>query len=108
MSDQPDIDIEAERKDFERDAIAHGMSARRLSTDEYVSPSTAFRLSGWLARARIAAEREREMVDLLLEAQREGCTRCYSDAVGLPCCYPHSAQCLRITAALKKGPSNER
>ena len=61
MSDKPSIDIEAERKDFERDAIAHGMSARRLSTDEYVSPSTAFRLSGWLARARLAAEREREL-----------------------------------------------
>lgn len=59
-------------------------------------------LEGWLARARIAAEREREMVDLLREAQREGCTRCYSDAVGLPCCYPHSAQCLRITAALRR------
>lgn len=59
-------------------------------------------LEGWLARARLAAEREREMVDLLREAQREGCTRCYSDAVGLPCCYPHSAQCLRITAALRR------
>jgi len=70
MSDKPSIDIEAERKDFERDAIAHGMSARRLSTDEYVSPSTAFRLSGWLARARLAAEREREMLDLLERLKR--------------------------------------
>ena len=100
MTDQrPDIDIEAER------------TARRgwewHNWDNYWPAVTAARFA-WEARARLAAEREREMVDLLREAQREGCTRCYSDAVGLPCCYPHSAQCLRITAALKKGPSDER
>lgn len=97
MTDQRP-DIEAERKDFERDAIAHGMSARRLSTDEYVSPSTAFRLSGWLARARIAAEREREILDLLREA---------ADFVHLECLGKygkagHTDLCRKITEALAK------
>ena len=107
MSDKPSIDIEAERKDFERDAIAHGMSARRLSTDEYVSPSTAFRLSGWLARARLAAERERSLLDLLADAQHAVC--CYS------CPEPregepdrHCETCVRIGEALtRKGPSDD-
>jgi len=109
MSDQlPDIDIEAERPDFERNALSRGLSVDRNDTGSYLMAVTEYRWRGWMERARLAAEREREMVDLLLEAQREGCTRCYSDAVGLPCCYPHSAQCLRITAALKKGPSDDQ
>ena len=113
MTDQPnDIDIEAERKDFEPFARNElGLSISRDDApygDDYWHEDAADAWATWKARASLAAEREREMVDLLLEAQREGCTRCYSDAVGLPCCYPHSAQCLRITAALKKGPSDDQ
>ena len=114
MSDQPDIDIEAERKLYEaflvsRDEWSEPEVCRsREPGATYAYSHSEREFVVFCGRARLAAEREREMVDLLREAQREGCTRCYSDAVGLPCCYPHSAQCLRITAALKKGPSDGR
>lgn len=91
MSDdqKPDIDIQAEANQCHQWWLDQGTRAGPYHEA----------WQGWSARASLAAEREREMVDMLLEAQREGCTRC---------CYPHSAQCLRITAALKKGPSDDQ
>lgn len=65
-------------------------------------------LEGWLARARLAAERERSLFDLLADAQHAVC--CYS------CPEPregerdrHCETCVRIGEALtRKGPSDER
>lgn len=61
-------DIEAERPDFERNALARGLSVDRNDTGSYLMAVTEYRWRGWKERARIAAEREREMqqtIDLL-------------------------------------------
>lgn len=53
-------DIEAERPDFERNALARGLSVDRNDTGSYLMAVTEYRWRGWKDRARIAAERERE------------------------------------------------
>lgn len=98
-ADLPDIDIEAERKLW----LDWWLALKR----EPCTPEGASE-AGWLARARLAAERERELLDLLADAQHAVC--CYS------CPEPregepdrHCETCVRIGEALtRKGPSNER
>lgn len=106
MSDTTDIDIDAERKAYRewRIRVLRACGMYPGETDQ----RDTYRLDAWLARARIAAERERQLLDLLEYARFDECTKCYSDAVGLQCCYPHSDLCRQITAALKKGPSDGR
>lgn len=61
MTDLPDIDIEAERKDFEA-AFETGYGLTRNTAEGiYLDENTEAACDGWLARARLAAKREREM-----------------------------------------------
>lgn len=87
MSDQPDIDYEAERTLFKE--WASSMKSPILMYEP------------WLARARLAAKREWELCDMLADAQHAVC--CYScpePREGEP--ERHCDLCRRITAALAK------
>ena len=61
MSDDQKPDIEEERKDFEQSITAGGWPVERDEQGRYLISETERRWRTWLARARLAAEREREM-----------------------------------------------
>ena len=91
-------DIESERPDFERNALSRGLSVDRNDTGSYLMAVSEYRWRGWKERARIAAEREREILDLLREA---------ADFVHLECLGKygkagHTDLCRKITEALAK------
>jgi len=101
MSDQPEIDIEAEQAAWELWTEQAGLTTPR--DHEYEMMRFA-----WLARARIAAERERSLLDQLADAQHAVCCcSCPELEEGEP--DRHCETCVRIGEALtRKGPSNER
>lgn len=97
MSDTPnDIDIEAETEQFRKFFASAPVTGK------------VYCWRTWLARARLAAGRERELCDMLADAQHAVC--CYS------CPEPregepdrHCETCVRIGEALtRKGPTDER
>ncbi len=86
MTDQPnDIDIEAERKLLEDTTT--GFDLRRWWHDptQYIGRRTKAGLVGWLARARLAAERERELQATIDRLEKQvpkprptmSCPRCH-------------------------------
>lgn len=109
MSDTPnDIDIEAERKLFEDTSAGFDLRHWEYDPTQYLMAVSEYRWRGWKDRARLAAERERELCDMLADAQHAVC--CYS------CPEPregepdrHCETCVRIGEALtRKGPTDER
>lgn len=125
MSDQtkPDIDIEAERRYFERYATDRLPLERYWDGEEYFNEWTQSAFESWLARARIAAKREREMqrqydnlrIDwvaavydqvqyetLLKEAHASVCSLQCQSQWKTSDGQQHSLLCQRITAALAK------